>query len=181
MHPVKRWLATATNPERRSGSPADILEGADLFIGVSGGGVFPAEALGGMNPNPIVFAMANPNPEVTPEDAAPYARIMATGRSDYPNQINNVLCFPGIFRGALDVRAPHITEPMKMAAARAIADIVATDELRDDYIIPSVFNRDVVGAVAAAVADEARESGDAEAGSEVGFAAIDELRILPGR
>jgi malate dehydrogenase (oxaloacetate-decarboxylating) len=181
MHPVKQWLASVTNPERRSGSAVDILEGADLFIGVSGGSVIPGEALARMNPNPIVFAMANPNPEVSPEEAAPYARIMATGRSDYPNQINNVLCFPGIFRGALDVRAPHITEAMKMAAARAIADIVATDELREDYIIPSVFNRDVVGAVAAAVADEARESGDAEAGSEVGFAATDELRILPGR
>jgi malate dehydrogenase (oxaloacetate-decarboxylating) len=106
---------------------------------------------------------------------------MATGRSDYPNQINNVLCFPGIFRGALDVRAPAITEEMKTAAARAIADIVAVDELREDYIIPSVFNRDVVGAVAAAVADEARESGEAEAGAEMGFAATEEVRILPGR
>jgi malate dehydrogenase (oxaloacetate-decarboxylating) len=134
-----------------------------------------------MNPDPIVFAMANPNPEVPPEEAAPYARIMATGRSDYPNQINNVLCFPGIFRGALDVRAPAITEEMKTAAARAIADIVAVDELREDYIIPSVFNRDVVGAVAAAVADEARRSGTAEAGNEMGFAATEELRILPGR
>src|SRR6185369_1709888 len=103
-----------------------------------------------MRPDPIVFAMANPNPEVTPEEAAPYVRIMATGRSDYPNQINNVLCFPGVFRGALDVRASQITEDMKMAAARAIAEIVPEDELREDYIIPSVFNRDVAPAVAAA-------------------------------
>ncbi len=112
-----------------------------------------------MSPDPIVFAMANPTPEVTPEEAAPYARIMATGRSDYPNQINNVLCFPGVFRGALDVRTPQITETMKTAAACAIADIVADDELREDYIIPSVFNRDVAPAVAAAVASEARASG----------------------
>src|SRR6202035_3258988 len=103
----------------------------------------PSEALSRMNPDAMVFAMANPNPEVSPEEAAPYARIMATGRSDYPNQINNVLCFPGIFRGALDVRAPAITEAMKTAAARAIADIVAVDELREDYIIPAVFNREV--------------------------------------
>ena len=103
-----------------------------------------------MNRDPIVFAMANPNPEVSPEEALPYVRILATGRSDYPNQINNVLCFPGVFRGALDVRATEITETMKTAAARAIADIVSGDELREDYIIPSVFNREVVGAVAAA-------------------------------
>ena len=96
-----------------------------------------------MNPDPFVFAMANPNPEVQPEEAAPYVRVMATGRSDYPNQINNVLAFPGVFRGALDVRAPKITEEMKLAAARGIASVVADDELAEDYIIPSVFNRDV--------------------------------------
>jgi malate dehydrogenase (oxaloacetate-decarboxylating) len=123
----------------------------------------------------MVFAMANPNPEVIPEEAAPYVRIMATGRSDYPNQINNVLCFPGIFRGALDVRAKAITEEMKMAAARAIAEIVTEQELRDDYIIPSVFNRDVAPAVAAAVADQARASGTALAGNEVGYAQSDTL------
>jgi malate dehydrogenase (oxaloacetate-decarboxylating) len=122
----------------------------------------------------MVFAMANPNPEVIPEEAAPYVRIMATGRSDYPNQINNVLCFPGVFRGALDVRAPDITDSMKMAAARAIAAIVTDEELHEDYIIPSVFNRDVAPAVAAAVADEARASGTALAGSEVGYASGDD-------
>ena len=181
MHPSKRALAETTNPDHRTGGPADVIEGMDLFIGVSGARVMPADALGKMNPDPIVFAMANPDPEVSPEEASRYARILATGRSDYPNQINNVLCFPGIFRGALDVRATQITEPMKTAAARAIADIVAGDELREDYIIPSVFNREVVAAVAAAVADEARESGMAEAaGSEVGFAAIEEARILGG-
>jgi malate dehydrogenase (oxaloacetate-decarboxylating) len=177
MSEPKRTLAQLTNADHRSGAPADVIEGADLLIGVSGARVMPAAALAKMNPDPIVFAMANPTPEVSPEEAAPYARIIATGRSDYPNQINNVLCFPGIFRGALDVRATKITETMKTAAARAIADIVSGDELREDYIIPSVFNREVAVAVAAAVAEEARESGTAEAGSEMGFAATEELRI----
>ena len=117
----------------------------------------------------MVFAMANPNPEVSPEEAARYARIIATGRSDYPNQINNVLCFPGVFRGALDVRARQITEKMKMAAARGIAAIVSPDELREDYIVPSVFNRDVAPAVAAAVAEEAKAEGTATAEFEMGY------------
>jgi malate dehydrogenase (oxaloacetate-decarboxylating) len=176
MSATKRRLAERSNPDHRAGAPADVIEGADLFIGLSGARVMPAEALAKMNPDPIVFAMANPNPEVSPEDAARYARIVATGRSDYPNQINNVLCFPGVFRGALDVRARMITETMKTAAARAIADIVADDELREDYIIPSVFNREVAPAVAAAVADEARDSGTASIeGSEMGFAAPEGL------
>jgi malate dehydrogenase (oxaloacetate-decarboxylating) len=175
MNAVKRWFAEATNPECRDGAPADVIDGADLLVGVSGARVLPAEALARMNTDAMVFAMANPNPEVNPEEAAPYVRIMATGRSDYPNQINNVLCFPGIFRGALDVRAPHITEEMKMAAARAIAAIVDESELREDYIIPSVFNRDVAPAVAAAVAEQARAGGVALAGQEVGFAQGDTL------
>jgi malate dehydrogenase (oxaloacetate-decarboxylating) len=171
MHPTKRALAEATNPELRSGAPADIIDGMDLFIGLSGGRILSADALARMGPNPIVFAMANPDPEVAPEDAIHYARILATGRSDYPNQINNVLCFPGVFRGALDVRATQITEGMKMAAAEAIAAIVGPDELREDYIIPSVFNRDVSVAVAEAVASQARASGTAEADAPVvGFA-----------
>jgi malate dehydrogenase (oxaloacetate-decarboxylating) len=181
MHPIKAALAAETNPERRSGGVADVLDGADLFIGVSGARVIEASALARMNPDPIVFAMANPVPEVAPEEAAPYAQIMATGRSDYPNQINNVLCFPGLFRGALDVRAGAITEEMKTAAARAIAAIVGDDELREDYIIPSVFNRDVAPAVAAAVADEARASGVAAAGFELGFGQTEEFGVLPGR
>jgi len=175
MNTVKRWFAESTNPECRAGAPADVIDGADLLIGVSGARVMPAEALARMNRDAMVFAMANPNPEVNPEEAAPYVRIMATGRSDYPNQINNVLCFPGIFRGALDVRAPTITEEMKMAAASAIAAIVDERELREDYIIPSVFNRDVAPAVAAAVADQARAAGVALAGNEVGFAHGDTL------
>jgi malate dehydrogenase (oxaloacetate-decarboxylating) len=171
MNPQKRWFAEMTNPERRDGAPADVLDGSDLVIGLSGGKALPAQALTKMNEDAMVFAMANPNPEVVPEEAAPHVRIMATGRSDYPNQINNVLAFPGIFRGALDVRANAITERMKMAAAQAIAEIVTDEELREDYIIPSVFNRDVAPAVAAAVANEARASGTAAAaGNEVGFA-----------
>ena len=175
MNAVKRWYAETTNPERLAGGPGDVIDGMDLFIGLSGARVMPPEALAKMRPDPLVFAMANPNPEVTPEEAERHVRIMATGRSDYPNQINNVLCFPGIFRGALDVRASHITEGMKMAAARAIAAIVREDELREDYIIPSVFNRDVAPAVAAAVSEQARASGEAHAHNEVGFAPTDEL------
>ncbi|HSZ14463.1 MAG TPA: NAD-dependent malic enzyme [Solirubrobacteraceae bacterium] len=170
MNKIKRWFAEATNPDCRGGAPADAIDGVDLLIGVSGARAMPAEALARMNKDAMVFAMANPTPEVNPEEAAPYVRIMATGRSDYPNQINNVLCFPGIFRGALDVRSPVITEEMKMAAAHAIAAIVDEAELREDYIIPSVFNRDVAPAVAAAVAEQARAAGTARAGQEIGFA-----------
>ena len=125
MSEIKRWYAENSNPEKLQGPPADVIEGCDLFIGVSGPGIIPAEALGKMSDDAIVFAMANPNPEVMPEEAEPYVRIMATGRSDYPNQINNVLCFPGIFRGALDAGAPRITEEMKLAAAQGIAEVVA--------------------------------------------------------
>jgi malate dehydrogenase (oxaloacetate-decarboxylating) len=175
--PMKRWFAEVTNTECRDGRPAELLEGADLLIGVSGARVVPAEALKAMSSDAMVFAMANPNPEVSPEEAAPLVRIVATGRSDYPNQINNVLCFPGIFRGALDVRAPAITEDMKMAAAHAIADVIPQGELRDDYIIPSVFNRDVADAVAEAVSDTARRRGLAEAGDEVGFADTETHRV----
>ncbi len=181
MHPVKRRLTEETNPEGASGSVVDVVEGADLFIGLSGARVMPASAIARMAADPIVFAMANPVPEVAPEEAAPYARIMATGRSDYANQINNVLCFPGLFRGVLDVRAPSITEEMKVTAAQAIAAIVGDDELREEYIIPSVFNRDVAPAVADAVATQARLSGLAEAGAEVGYGQTEDFGVLPGR
>ncbi len=174
MNGSKRWYAESTNPEKLTGTPADALPGMDLFIGLSGARIFPASALAQMADDAMVFAMANPNPEVSPEEAAPYARIIATGRSDYPNQINNVLAFPGIFRGALDVRAKQITEDMKVTAAQAIADIVTDGELREDYIIPSAFNRDVAPAVAAAVAASARRDGTAQAESgAIGFAALD--------
>jgi malate dehydrogenase (oxaloacetate-decarboxylating) len=174
MNAVKRWYAEATNPAGLSGSPADVIDGMDLFVGVSGARVMPAEALARMAPDAMVFAMANPTPEVTPEEAAPYVRVMATGRSDYPNQINNVLCFPGVFRGALDVRARQITEAMKVAAAEAIAGIIPEDQLREDHIIPSVFDRQVAPAVAEAVAREARATGAAPAEQHtIGFAAVD--------
>jgi malate dehydrogenase (oxaloacetate-decarboxylating) len=161
MNAPKRWLAENTNSEQRDGQPREVIEGTDVFIGLSGPGIIGAHDLQKMNREPFVFAMANPNPEVPPEEAAPYVRVMATGRSDYPNQINNVLAFPGIFRGAFDVRARAITEDMKLAAARGIASVVGDDELDEDYIIPSVFNRDVAREVARAVAEVA-ERGDEE-------------------
>jgi malate dehydrogenase (oxaloacetate-decarboxylating) len=160
MNAPKRWLAEHTNPGRREGSPRVVIEGTDLFIGLSGPGIIDAHDLARMNPDPFVFAMANPNPEVRPEEAAAHVRVLATGRSDYPNQINNVLAFPGVFRGALDVRAPAITEEMKLAAAQGIASVVEDDELDEDYIIPSVFNRDVSRAVASAVAEVAERTGE---------------------
>jgi malate dehydrogenase (oxaloacetate-decarboxylating) len=168
MTPIKRWYAENSNPEKRLGPPAEVIEGADLFVGLSGPGLIEATALERMADDAIVFAMANPTPEVMPEDAEPYVRIMATGRSDYPNQINNVLCFPGIFRGALDAGAPRITEEMKMAAAMGIADVVADVDLSEDYIIPSVFDRDVAPAVAKAVIEEARREGIARVSEETG-------------
>jgi malate dehydrogenase (oxaloacetate-decarboxylating) len=173
MPPIKRWFAETTNPGLAEGGPNDVLEGADLFIGLSGPGLVDPAALAGMNRDAIVFAMANPTPEVMPEEAGPHVRIMATGRSDYPNQINNVLCFPGIFRGALDAGAPAITEEMKLAAAKGIAAVVTDDDLNEDYIIPSVFDRDVAPAVAAAVVAEAKSAGIARVTEETGtFAAI---------
>jgi malate dehydrogenase (oxaloacetate-decarboxylating) len=174
MSSIKRWFAENSNPEKLSGGPADVIKGADLFVGLSGARVMPPEALAGMNDDAIVFAMANPNPEVMPEEAEPYVRIMATGRSDYPNQINNVLCFPGIFRGALDAGAPRITEEMKMAAAKGIAEVVSEDDLDEAYIIPSVFDRDVAPAVAKAVIEEARSAGIARVSTETGsFATVE--------
>ena len=156
MNEAKRWYAENTNPGKVGGTPAEALEGMDIFIGLSGPGIIVGDDLAKMNDDAIVFAMANPTPEVMPEEAAPHVRIMATGRSDYPNQINNVLCFPGIFRGALDAGAQQITEAMKLAAAKGIAEVVTEDDLAEDYIIPSVFNRDVAPRVAAAVVEEAQ-------------------------
>src|ERR687891_908178 len=174
MSPIKRWFAENSNPKRLSGGPAGVIEGAHLFVGLSGARVMEPEALGKMKDDAIVFAMANPNPEVMPEEAEPYVRIMATGRSDYPNQINNVLCFPGIFRGALDAGAPRITEEMKLAAAQGIAEVVSETDLSEDYIIPSVFDREVSPAVARAVIGEARSAGIARVSEETGtFATIE--------
>ena len=144
---IKEWFAEHTNPNGERGAISDVIAGADLFLGLAGPGLLTVEDVRKMAKDPMVFAMANPEPEIHPEDAAPHVRIMATGRSDYPNQINNVLAFPGIFRGALDSRASCINEEMKMAAARAIASCVGKDELSEEYIIPSVFNRKVVSEV----------------------------------
>ena len=174
MTEIKRWYSENSNPEHRLGPPSEVIEGADLFVGVSGPGLIAPIDLERMADDAIVFAMANPTPEVMPEEADPYVRIMATGRSDYPNQINNVLCFPGIFRGALDAGAPRITEEMKLAAAQGIAEVVADDDLSEDYIIPSVFDRDVAPAVAKAVVEEARRAGIARVSEETGtFATIE--------
>ncbi|MBI5309447.1 MAG: NAD-dependent malic enzyme [Actinobacteria bacterium] len=162
MGPVKQRYAEHTNKDKVGGGPNDAIEGCDLLIGLSGPGVIEAQSLAKMNDDAIVFAMANPTPEVMPEEAAPYVRIMATGRSDYPNQINNVLCFPGIFRGAMDARATAITDEMKMAAAEGIAACVPEGEISEDYIIPSVFNREVAKEVAKAVEIEAERSGVAK-------------------
>jgi malate dehydrogenase (oxaloacetate-decarboxylating) len=159
LNESKTWLARHTNPRRSTGRCADALQGAHVFIGVSGPGTVEARHLKRMAPKPIIFALANPTPEIMPEEAARIAFIMATGRSDYPNQINNVLAFPGIFRGALDVRARQITESMKQAAARAIAGCIALGELSPEYIVPSVFNREVVTRVAAAVQRAAIKAG----------------------
>lgn len=158
-NPHWRWLAEHTNRENRRGSLADVLRGTDVFIGVSAPGILSPAHIAAMARDPIVFAMANPTPEIMPDVAAPVAAVVATGRSDFPNQVNNLLAFPGIFRGALDVRASRITERMKLAAAAAIAAIVTDEERSAEYIIPSVFDPRVVDAVAGAVAAAAVDEG----------------------
>ncbi len=158
---MKRWVASATNPRGVTGGLPQALRGADVFIGLSVGGILTTRLVKTMARDPIVFAMTNPVPEIQPEEAARHVRVMATGRSDYPNQINNVLCFPGIFRGLLDSRARTVNDEMKLAAARAIAGCVSRSELGPEYIIPSVFNKSVAPAVAAGVARAAHETGAA--------------------
>lgn len=159
MNWVKDWYARNTNPEREHGTIHDVIKGADIFLGLSAPGIINENDLKNMAKDPIVFAMANPTPEIMPEDAAGLVAVMATGRSDYPNQINNVLCFPGIFRGALNCRASRINEAMKLAAANAIAGIISPEELHPDYIIPSVFDRRVGEAVAGEVENAAYKTG----------------------
>jgi malate dehydrogenase (oxaloacetate-decarboxylating) len=154
-----QWLADHGNKERRTGPLSVVLKGADVFIGLSRPDVLTVDDLKSMAKDPIVFAMANPLPEIAPDLAEPYVAVMATGRSDYPNQVNNLLSFPGVFRGALDARARRINEPMKLAAAHAIAGVIGADELSSEYIVPSVFDARVVEAVAKAVAGAAVESG----------------------
>src|SRR5215213_6704012 len=157
LNASKRWFAAYTNPEGRVGGLTEAVRGSDLFVGLSVPGVLTAEHLDSMAEDPVIFAMANPVPEIMPELAAGRVRIMATGRSDYPNQINNVLCFPGIFRGALDVRASEISEEMKLAAAEAIAGVIPEETLSEDYVVPSVFDERVAPAVAETVAQAAKE------------------------
>ena len=160
MNPAQAAMAEKTNREHLRGTLADAMRGRDVFIGVSAPGIVSAEMVASMNDDAIVFAMANPVPEIMPEEAKKGgARVVATGRSDFPNQINNVLVFPGIFRGALDARADDISEEMKIAAARAIAAIVRDDELSEDYIIPDAFNKAVVQAVAESVKEAAGKGG----------------------
>jgi malate dehydrogenase (oxaloacetate-decarboxylating) len=159
MNSMKQWFAEHTNPRRIRGSAGEALEGADIFIGLSGPGVVSLKDIKTMNRDPIVFAMANPVPEIQPEEAGAFVRVMATGRSDYPNQINNSCCFPGFFRGLLDVRARRVNDEMKLAAAHALAGIVAKSELSEEYITPSMFDPRVVPAVAAAVAEAAIQTG----------------------
>ena len=156
---AKVWLAENSNPRSVSGSLKDALDGADLFIGLSGPGAVAASDLERMNSDGIVFALANPDPEISPEEAHKYVRIVATGRSDYPNQINNALCFPGLFRGVLDVRARTINEEMKLAAAEALAAAVPQRDLSEEYIIPSIFNNRVVANVSKAVSKTALRMG----------------------
>ena len=157
---IKKEMAEVTNPEKKSGSLADVIVGTDVFIGVSAPGTLTTEMVKTMNRDAIVFACANPTPEIFPADAkAGGAKVVSTGRSDFPNQINNVLAFPGIFRGTFDVRASEINEEMKMAAARALAELISDEELNEDYIIPAAFDPRVGPAVAAAVAEAARKTG----------------------
>jgi malate dehydrogenase (oxaloacetate-decarboxylating) len=156
---MKRRVAEETNPQDRRGSLADAVQGADVFIGLSVPGVLRTEDVKVMARDPIVFAMANPVPEIMPEEALPHVRVMATGRSDYPNQINNVLCFPGFFRGLLDCRATRVSDDMKVAASQAVASVVSRKELHEEYVIPSVFNKKVATAVARAVVQAAQRGG----------------------
>ena len=162
MTPAQAKLAEETNPQRKSGTLADVIQGADVFMGFSAPGVLTGDMVKTMAKDAVVFACANPTPEIFPEEAlAAGARVVGTGRSDYPNQINNVLAFPGIFRGALDVRAKEINDQMKVAAAKALADLIPEEELSEQNIIPSAFDKRVVPAIAKAVAQAARDSGAA--------------------
>jgi malate dehydrogenase (oxaloacetate-decarboxylating) len=169
---MKRWVGAATNPRQVKGSLSAALERADVFIGLSVPGILTARDLKRMARDPIVFAMANPEPEIRPEEAEKHVRVMATGRSDYPNQINNVLCFPGFFRGLLDARARVVNDEMKLAAARGLAACVSRSELCEEYIIPSVFNKSVAPAVAEGVARAAHDTATAGRRRRQGLAGI---------
>ena len=159
LNPSKNWLAENSNPEKESGALKEVIAGADVFLGVSAPNIIGQKDVKNMAKDPIVFAMSNPDPEISPEEASPFAAVMATGRSDYPNQINNVLCFPGIFRGALDCRSNTINEEMKLAAAHAIAGVVDDAHLNADYIIPSVFDTTVAKKISESVQAAAFKTG----------------------
>ena len=159
LNPSKNWIAENSNPEKESGSLKEVIAGADVFLGVSAPNIIGQKDVKNMAKDPIVFAMSNPDPEISPEEASPFAAVMATGRSDYPNQINNVLCFPGIFRGALDCRSSTINEEMKLAAAHAIAGVVDDAHLNADYIIPSVFDTTVAKKISESVQAAAFKTG----------------------
>ena len=159
LNPSKNWLAENSNPEKESGALKEVIAGADVFLGVSAPNIISQKDVKNMAKDPIVFAMSNPDPEISPEEASPFAAVMATGRSDYPNQINNVLCFPGIFRGALDCRSSTINEEMKLAAAHAIAGVVDDAHLNADYIIPSVFDTTVAKKISESVQAAAYKTG----------------------
>jgi malate dehydrogenase (oxaloacetate-decarboxylating) len=159
MNPYKGIIARRTNPRKVKGSISDAMEGADVFIGLSAPNVITADDIKRMSKWPVVLTLANPEPEIAPEEALPLVRVLATGRSDYPNQINNMLSFPGIFRGLLDVRARGVNEEIKIAASKAIAYTVKDEELHEDYIIPSIFDKKVVSSVAHEVAEAAKRTG----------------------
>lgn len=159
MNPAKQWIAENTNRQMITGNISSALKSADIFIGVSVPDLISVEDIKHMADDPIVFALANPEPEIAPEEAYPHVRIIATGRSDYPNQINNMLCFPGLFRGLLDSRVRTVNEEIKLAAARAISSMVDEKDLSEDYIVPSIFDRKVVATVASAVSDAAHMTG----------------------
>ena len=178
MNRAKDWYAANTNQECERGPISKVIKGADLFLGLSGPGTIQLDSIKQMAKNPIVFALANPIPEIMPEEVAPYVAVMATGRSDYPNQINNVLCFPGVFRGAIDCRARKINSKMLLAAAKAIQSIVGEDELNSDYIIPSVFDRRVLPLVSSAVMEAAYDSGVARRDRRVAAFSVDADDLL---
>ena len=160
MNPIKEEMALVTNKEKKAGSLADVIKGADVFIGVSAPGVLTIDMVKTMAKDAVIFACANPTPEIFPEDAkAGGAKVIATGRSDFPNQINNVLAFPGVFRGTFDVRASDINDAMKIAAAEALSSLITDEELSPEYIIPKAFDKRVGPAVAKAVAQAARDTG----------------------
>ena len=168
LNPAKEWFAEHTNPDGFSGDLTQAMRGADMFLGLSGPRMLSPEQVDSMADNSIVLALSNPEPEIMPELITGKARVIATGRSDYPNHVNNVLCFPGLFRGAFDAGAKRITEEMKLVAAHAIAEVIPDEQLNEEYILPSVFNEEVVRNVAAAVAEEARRTGNVrQAGSRV--------------